>query len=325
MPLGKYGTPIVKSITECFDKRSSIVKRDYTLEPLSVGGYTNVYTLHPDSQSVVLIAKVCGFQFGRFVNTSVLPRQYKIGNDWYEGTHSEDQFLATWDEAWDMDVMKEIRELRSAQSAPVYVSIKLSKSPCHVCARKLEKFMEAYGVKLRLKVLSLYHGDQGEIINSYSLLSLMSKGAVVKYWDVMNQGKGYRKTTRLGQQHELKYITRPFKPVVDRMELQDNSDTKEEEERKKLQQLYSELQGILLQKKAELEEQLSKRLKEMQEEMLKGKKKRTEKKQEIVEDIFRRVVIKAIRDRDLLDPVLYADAPETSLNDDDVLDFWYRH
>jgi hypothetical protein len=96
------------TLEACIRKSQAIVKSSsYTFDPWeSYGGCSNVSTLDPNSQSVVLLAKACGFVFGRFMNNSNHEVKYKLGEEVLTGNHSEDFFMAAWEAARDMRVMK---------------------------------------------------------------------------------------------------------------------------------------------------------------------------------------------------------------------------
>jgi hypothetical protein len=125
------------------------------------------------------------------------------------------------------------------EGLPFYVTLKLSKSPCHICGEKLEKFMKYYGVNLRIKVIRLYEGGLGPIVNSWALLSLINHGAHVKHWNIVHNSAKEPRTatkTKLGQIHELRNIT---KDMLGRMLEQDHGDIDENKTKRVLDDLYA--------------------------------------------------------------------------------------
>jgi hypothetical protein len=227
MPKGKYGSSIQASLAKCLTNNEPIIKGNYVLDPLTSGSTGNPYTLTSDYATVAVV-KVCGYVFGRFCNSADVTRTYCIGNEKITGNHAEDQILSAWDEAWDSDVMKELRVARALQGLPLYVTIKISKSPCHVCAEKLVRFKNTYHVNLRIKTLRLYAGDEGTNVNAFALLYMVSNGVAVKFWDVL--GKGYQKKTKLGQPHELKYMSQHLKQTGGLVEMEEDGKGEKKEQ-----------------------------------------------------------------------------------------------
>jgi hypothetical protein len=204
---GKYGTPITGSLEKLRGGRP-IIKGSYMMDAIDTGGTNNPFTLDSEYATVAL-AKFCGFIFGRFVNSTM--KSYHIGSTAYSGDHSEDAFMSAFEEAWDSPAVQEIRLLRKAANLPVYVSLKITKSPCDICTWKLINFMKAYDIRLRLKILRVYEGGEGKLVNSSALVALQSAGAALKFWNLF--GKGYRKTNKNNQPHELQHMTRYLKEL----------------------------------------------------------------------------------------------------------------
>lgn len=162
MPQGKYGTFYTKHLEKCLLRKVPIVEGNYMLDPVNVGSGNNPFTLQSEYATVVLV-KTCGYIFGRFCNNTGAKKNYKIGAENISGDHSEDFFMSTWEELWDEPVMEEIRLIQKLLKKPVYVTLKITKSPCDVCAEKLIKFIKQYDINLRLKILRLYSGGEGQL------------------------------------------------------------------------------------------------------------------------------------------------------------------
>jgi Novel AID APOBEC clade 1 len=224
---GKYGTPITGSLAKLRGGHP-IIKGSYMMDAIDAGGKNNPFTLESEYATVAIV-KFCGFIFRRFVNSTM--RRYNVGSTAYTGDHSEDAFMSAFEEAWDSPAVKEIRLLRQSAQLPIYVSLKLTKSPCDVCTWKLINFMKAYDVRLRLKFLRIYEGGEGPIINSSALLALQSAGAALKFWDLLE--KGYRKTNKQNQPHELQHMTRYLKQlrarVINQMQMDEELPTDAQE------------------------------------------------------------------------------------------------
>lgn len=113
-------------------------------------------------------------------------------------------------------------------------------------------------------------------MNSYALISLASNGAAIKMWDVM--GKGYRKTTKKGQTHELKYMTHHLRSIAS----PDDEDTKQEKDDATQIQIMSEIfRKEALRLQADTVEQLKKRLTDVKEGKLMSDMVSTKDKQKL--------------------------------------------
>lgn len=269
MPRGKYGTYFTSKVESCISKDKPIVSGNYIFDPIDIGGGNNPFTLNSEYATVVL-AKVCGIIFGRFCNNTGEPKKYKTGEETIIGDHSEDYFMATWEELWDEPIMKQIRALQDLQGKPIVITLKITKSPCDQCSKKLIKFIQHYNVNLRLKILRLYSGDQGPIVNSFALLSLASTGVAVKMWDVLAKEKGFQKKTKLGQTHEMKYMTQHLKSSF--LMTIDEDDAVEEKEKSNIEPLSDAFRKQILQMQEDSEQHLQKRLIEMNTKELHVKK-----------------------------------------------------
>ena len=208
MPVGKYGTVYSESIAECHADKTSIIKTGYIFDPISMGGTANAFSLNDSQTLVVGLTKVGGYIFGRFCNSpGGSTVTYKIPNTVPQtGNHCEDFFMSAWDEVWDSPVMMELRVPYAIAARKLPVTLKLTKSPCHICAQKLIAFAEGYQIDLRLKILKLYSGDKGEIVNATALLAMLSKGLGVKMWEVHVVKQDYTGLTKKGQNHELRVL-----------------------------------------------------------------------------------------------------------------------
>ena len=128
------------------------------------------------------MAKICGFPLAKYQSGGLKKLNYYIGSEHVQSKgHCEDQFLIHWDALWNTPIMQELvlakatTDVDAGQEPSLYVSLKLSKSPCYACADKLGKFLqtewrlpEAAGggkvkVILRIKFVALYEGEDKDI------------------------------------------------------------------------------------------------------------------------------------------------------------------
>ncbi|WP_027159866.1 hypothetical protein [Methylobacter luteus] len=238
----------------------------YFIDPAWAGGGNNPFTLNPDQYTVVLIAKVNGVFFGRFlnnglprtiseptkpINPSLKPelgitktskqaieraeekklkaiRQYKKDQVSYEknlknynnylvqvnaqtfnhshgsGTHAEDAFLSAWDAAVKKGTIGQLKERCNNK---LYVTIKLSKSPCQVCAPKLIAFKKkSNDIFLRIKTQAIYEGDGGINVNTLEIKKMIGEGIAVRSWHIPFHSNKHQKNgakTKSGMLHEL--------------------------------------------------------------------------------------------------------------------------
>jgi hypothetical protein len=121
------------------------------------------------------------------------------------GDHAEDAFLESFEQASEeTDIVKTLREIFDDH---LFITLKLSRSPCSVCTEKLLKFAQSdKKIHLRIKVQTLYEGD-GAYQGASDIHRLIGAGVSVREWNVPLHAKSSVRTkngvTKLGQDHEL--------------------------------------------------------------------------------------------------------------------------
>jgi hypothetical protein len=228
-----------KDLTNCINFHSPIVSVNgdpaYWFKSLATGGTNNPYSLDLyDQCNTLLLAKVNGLVWGQFIN-SVDPkkptkpktddakeRYNEIGKPLYDtrrslntyrhgfgkpGDHAEDAFLESFEQAGIQT--KIISTLRQIFGGALFVTLKLSRSPCSVCTQKLLAFAKKdEKLHLRIKVQTLYEGD-GAYQGASDVHTLIAAGVSVREWNVPLHAKKTvqkevaPKRTKLGQLHEL--------------------------------------------------------------------------------------------------------------------------
>lgn len=229
-------------LTKCIDFHSPIVSvfgdPGYWFKPLATGGVNNPYSLDLyDQVNTLLLAKVNGLVWGQFINSTDPPEReaptkqedakthYKevvkplydarcsLNTYWHSfgkaGDHAEDAFLESFEQASkDTNI---ITTLRNIFGGDLFVTLKLSRSPCGKCTDKLLNFAKHDAkLHLRIKVQTLYEGDPGKgYTGASNIHSLIGAGVSVRQWNVpLHAKKTVRKKvgsklTKLGQRHEL--------------------------------------------------------------------------------------------------------------------------
>ncbi|WP_162878160.1 APOBEC family cytidine deaminase [Trinickia diaoshuihuensis] len=213
MDKGKYGTFFASTLEEAkMRNNGALIWGPFFVDQVTKGGLSNANNLNSE-YGVVAIVKFCGFILGNFHNGSMVERRYLIGEQVVTGNHAEDCFMSAWDEFVETRIYKEIIALQNKMSIesgcdqPPYITIKLSRSPCTECTQKLIKFIKKQGISIRLKMLQLYSGDDGKLINRLNIIGLMRHGYAVKEWAVASERKGYRELTKRKLPHEMTYAT----------------------------------------------------------------------------------------------------------------------
>ena len=192
------------------------------------GGTNDVFWLNPTNEnSTLLVAKVNGFFWGQFVNACEVSQgrgnarqqafakalsRLTLYTHTYGGganNHAEDAFLESFDAAEKAGVVDKLREL---YGGALFVTLKITRTPCQYCAPKLQDFVQKHkNLKLRIKAQTFYEGDGGGNLNAKNLVSMISGSSIgVRIWDVplhfqkhAQKGKVTQRITKLGQTHEL--------------------------------------------------------------------------------------------------------------------------
>ncbi|WP_158683278.1 hypothetical protein, partial [Pseudomonas gingeri] len=155
---------------------------------------------------VVALVKFCGFILGNFSNAGT-EKVYNVNGVSQHGNHAEDQFMSAWEEFTETSVYKEILALQTLNQKKPYITIKLSRSPCSTCTPKLIEFIKSNKIKIRMKLLQLYGGEEGLLTNRLSVLALISYGYAIKVWDAQAPRKGFRARTKANLPHEMMFAT----------------------------------------------------------------------------------------------------------------------
>lgn len=249
MEIGKYGTFFVSSLSEARESnRGALIYGNFMFDPITKGGTSNPNTLQSE-YSVLALAKFCGFIFGGFINAGPT-KAYKINSESSSGNHAEDNFMAAWEEFTATKVYGEILDLQKFNKKAPFITIKISKSPCIECTKKLIKFINSNKINIRMKILQLYGGAPGQLTNRLSVLALISHGFAVKSWDVINPQKGARTFTKAGLPHEMFFAS---------MHLQNVSKDDEDDEKRMLtneEEAFIELRKYVLDSNSKLKQQI---------------------------------------------------------------------
>jgi hypothetical protein len=178
------------------------------------GGVNNPFTMDLEAVPVLLIVKVNGIFFGRFLTLGGVGRgtpqcypTYNYGAGDITSNHAEDGFLSAWHYAKAQGALEALRLDKPRK--PFYITFKASKTPCVDCGAKLVGFVQhaagtAYEVQLREKAAALYSGLPGPIKNTQMVVTMLNAGIPVTLWDLPYAVTKHRKKAVQGDHPRTK-------------------------------------------------------------------------------------------------------------------------